>query len=172
MAQAEAVNTTNQFVAPLPTAAMDAFLERPLVMFRRSAHDVLLIVAQGHFEETRDARTQLEDMIERVGDLWQRLIAHLDALDADPDLEPYLSAWEAMNQTRRYEGGSDDRECGDDDEPSLGACERVCQLNWCSGGDNDAEWEHDGKEPEQGEGCNWPDEGDQTTLHSIPGAPL
>ena len=138
------------------------------MFFGLSARQVLHAVAQGHYDATAERRIYIEAMIERVGDLWQRLIAKLDALDADPDLEPFLSAWEAWDQRRRYVGGSDDRECGDDDEPSLGACEKVCQLYWSNGGDNDAEYEHDGKEPDQEEGCDWPDEGDQTKLYSTP----
>lgn len=56
-----------------------------------------------------------------IGNEIERLISLLDALEGDPDLEPYMAD---------YEGGTDDREddAGDsreadyaDDEPSLGA---------------------------------------------------
>ncbi len=154
MAQAAETNTTNPLanVTAIDTAATNAFLDRPVFFFRRTARDVLRAVAGEHVEITRPRRECIEDMLDRLEDLRQRLISRLDALDADPDLEPFLSAFERWDQRRWTAGVDDDRECGDDLEPYLSANNAVDQRTWSQGGATDNEWEHDGKEPSMGWG--------------------
>jgi len=82
----------------------------------------------------------------------ERLIAFVDAIDADADLEP---------------SGDEDDRSGDETEPSLGSLDRCSsQTMWHCGFDRDQEEEHDGSEPEEREGDNdrEPEEADQDGL--------
>lgn len=147
-----------------PNAATAAFLDRPTLLHGQSAREVLEQVA-GH---ARERRLSIETALTRLEDLRERLIAKLDALDPDPDLEPVLSCLEAMDQRKWWKGANDDRECGDDDEPSLGAIAAMNQRFWSYGGSHDYEAEHDGREPDPVESCDWPDDGDQTRFRAQP----
>lgn len=73
----------------------------------------------------------------------ERLIALLDALDGDPDLEPWLADTDPVLEDRE---GDDDGEPNDwDAEPSLGWARTrnlpprvVLRLGWGIGGDGNA----------------------------------
>ena len=91
----------------------------------------------------------------------ERLIAFLDALGGDPDLEdggddeeepdePSLGWTTTFNQTSRNRlGGTGDEEQDDADrEPSLGSRSAINQLLWADGSTKDFEDEHDGREPD------------------------
>ena len=93
---------------------MDKFLSRPVRLHGLTARQVLKAVVTEHIEATRDRRACIEGMLERLADLRDRLVAKLDALDADSDLEPFLAAFERWDQRRWTAGVDDDRECGDD----------------------------------------------------------
>ena len=136
-------------VVPLATAAMDKFLSRPVRLYGLTARQVLRAVVTEHIEATRDRRACIEGMLERLADLRDSLVAKLDALDADPDLEPFLGAFARWDQRQWCEGADDDRECGDDLEPYLSATNHADQRCWSLGGANDLESEHDGREPEE-----------------------
>ena len=87
----------------------------------------------------------------------ERLLAAMDAMDGDPDFEPMLGAGESgcwpSDQRRWIQGGdTDEREAVSEDEGAQ-----------CEG-----EGDHDEREPEVGDMCNWQDEGDQTTLRQLP----
>jgi hypothetical protein len=154
-------------VYPIPTLVMEAFLARPVTLWQVCAHDILNGVEHAWRGALKPRRRRIEEALERLEDLRERLIAKLDALDGDPDLEPWLSASDGMNQRFWATLGADDREVGDDDEPYLSATNIVDQRAWSLGGATDLEDEHDGREPEIGEGCYWPDEGDQSTFCSL-----
>lgn len=109
----------------------------------------------------RAVRRAAEDEIER-------LIALLDAIDPDPDLEddpyleeegldePWLGAPERSairGQAPWAAGWDDDREREDEhDEPDLGALEIVDQSRWGALA-SDLEDEFDGREPSFGSAC-------------------
>ncbi len=152
----EGAQATSEFppppkVVPIPTAATNAFLDRPVFFFRHTARDVLRSVAGEHIKITRPRRECIEEMLERLADLRDSLVAKLDALDADPDLEPFLSASEWWNQRQWGSIVTDDREDDDfDREPNLSATNAIDQRAWSMGGATDLEWEHDGREPSLG----------------------
>ena len=108
----------------------------------------------------------------------ERLIALLDRIGPDPDLEengdndadvsehePSLGSVDNfLNQTKWAAGGGNDTEHtidregdehdgreSDTDEPSLGSVDNnIDQRSWALGMDDDREHEHDGKEPSLG----------------------
>lgn len=126
-------------IVAIPTAATDAFLDRPGLFLGKSAAEIVELKRAARVCRTAGRRAYIEAMLERLADLRDQLVAKLDALDADPDLE--------------------DDELGEDQgdrEPSLGSSNRVDQRAWSLGSCNDAEQEHDGREPE----CE--DEGDDS----------
>jgi hypothetical protein len=140
---------------PLPTAATAAFLRHPVLFYRRTARDVLLAVAQARCDATAERRAHIEAMLERLENLRERLVAKLDAMDGDPDLEPWLGRPECACQMLYAQGGTDDREDASEDleengdrEPLLGSTAATNQLAWAMGGSSDLEDEHDGCEPE------------------------
>ena len=110
--------------------------------------------------------------VERLERLADFIVAELDRIYGDPDLEegaeaePILAASEAMNQSRWNDVASDDREQDDEREPSLGSvgsnanADLADQRRWASGCTSDAEDEHDGREPVcEDEGAQCDDEG-------------
>ena len=121
--------------------------------------------------------------VERLEQLADDIVAKLDLLDRDPDLEDgadeemWLGAPEPqggyvqrgygrMDQSHWNDGASDDREQDDEREASLGSigsnanAELVDQRRWASGGTSDLEDEHDGREPVcEDEGAQCEDEG-------------
>ena len=110
--------------------------------------------------------------VERLERLADFIVAELDRIYGDPDLEegaeaePILAASEAMNQSRWNDVASDDREQDDEREPSLGSvgsnanADLADQRRWASGCTSDAEDEHDGREPVcEDEGAQCEDEG-------------
>lgn len=123
--------------------------------------------------------------LQRLEDLREDMIAKLDALDGDPDLEPTLGAIEHPEHMRGVPssyflsafpwaqggGGSDEQEPDPDDEPSLAlafarsAPLEHSQKHWVARTvydpfDYDAEQEHDGREPQcEDEGAQCEDEG-------------
>ncbi len=131
---------------------MDRYLADPVQMHGLSARQVFEAGAAQRFDATRLRRLFIEGMLERLADLRDSLVAKLDALDADPDMEPFLSAFERWDQRRWTAGVDDDRECGDDLEPYLSATAAMDRRAWSQGGATDNEWEHDGKEPSMGWG--------------------
>jgi hypothetical protein len=167
--QAESCFPPPPRVVALPTAATEKWLARPVLLHGLTARQVLSAVIKEHYDATRERRMFIEGTLERLEDLRQRLIAKLDALDADPDLEPCLGAMERWDQRKWARTGDDDREDDPaDEEPNLSATNHIDQRAWSMGGATELEWEHDGKEPDCSEACPWPDEGDQSRF---PGAP-
>ena len=148
--QAESCFPPPPKVVPIPTAATNAFLDRPVFFFRRTARDVLRAVAGEHIEVTRPRRQCIEDMLERLADLRDSLVAKLDALDADPDLEPFLSAYDYRDQRQWARMDEDDLEDETDHEPYLSATNALDQRAWSIGDPSDLEWEHRGDEPSLG----------------------
>lgn len=69
----------------------------------------------------------------------ERLIAMVDELDPDPDLEPTLGFIPP--------GGLDDGEPDDPEEPSLGSTNGIDQSAWAAGNTEDAEGEDSDLEP-------------------------
>lgn len=134
-------------VLPIATRAMDAFLAAPVQLFGVDAGTILRDASAAVYDVNRDRRRRIEGMLERLEDLRQSLIAKLDAIDGDPDLEPYLSSlgWRAPLE-------SDECEPDADFEPSLSAGGLIDQRCWIIGGDTDAEDEHCGREPEDEHG--------------------
>ena len=165
-------------IAPIPTLAMDAFLARPVGLWEIPAHEILGGVDRAYRQACIPRRRRIADALERLEDLRLSLIAKLDAMDGDPDLEPFLSASDGIDQRWWAALAADDRE-DEELEPSLGASNRIDQRAWALGGAHDYEWEHDGKEPDVDEepgcdseiddhfGCGWPDEGDQSTFYAL-----
>lgn len=172
-------------VVAIPTRATELYLGRPVLLHRHSAKRVLQVVDGALFDANAERRAYIEAALERLADLRDRLVAKLDAMDADADLEPSLSALDGWDQRHRSDGPTDDREDDAGDlEPSLGSLDRIDQRAWACGGCSDLEYEHDGREPccedegaqcdDEGidadrepdcdETCHWQDEGDQTTL--------
>jgi len=131
-------------VHPVPTLAMEAFLGRPVALWEIPAHDILNGVDRAYREACKPRRQRIEDALERLEDLRGRLIARLDAMDGDPDLEPFLSATDLIDQRL-----------------------------WSLGGATDKEDEHDGCEPDVDDeiddhyGGGWPDEGDQSKFYPL-----
>ena len=78
--------------------------------------------------DRRDGRlffTMLESDRASIATSIERLIDLLDAIDGDPDLEPYL----ADTRATEAQGAADDRELDDSDlEPSLGWC--ACEASY------------------------------------------
>lgn len=112
----------------------------------------------------RSARARLEVLLEHLLDTTHKVIAELDALDGDTDLEPSLATPERhpnagryaaadMGQLRWAQGAADDREEECEDEGAQCDDEGVCGLH-----DPDREPDH------THEACHWQDEGDQTVL--------
>ena len=110
--------------------------------------------------------------VERLEGLADAIVAELDRIYGDPNLEdgseaePILSASETVNQSHWNDGASDDREQDDEREPSLGSigsnsnADLADQRRWASGGTGDLEDEHDGREPVcEDEGAQCEDEG-------------
>ena len=63
----------------------------------------------------RARRAWLETALEHLAGLTERVIAELDSIDPDADLEPSLGAAETMDQRRWAAGDRDDREGPDAD---------------------------------------------------------
>ncbi|MGI9170028.1 MAG: hypothetical protein ACR2FH_07635 [Caulobacteraceae bacterium] len=129
---------------------MDRFLADPVQLHGLSARQIFEARAAKRFDATRLRRMHIEAMLERLADLRDSLVAKLDALDADPDLEPFLSAFDYPHQGHWSKGAGDDRELDDDREPYLSSRNHIDQRCWSMGGVSDLEWEHDGREPEEG----------------------
>ena len=87
----------------------------------------------------RKQRQLLEAALERLLSVAETILADLDDLDGDSDLEP----------------ACEDEGAQCDDE------------GMCGFADPDTEMEPD-REPEAGDLCNWQDEGDQTVLRQLP----
>lgn len=104
----------------------------------------------------RQRRKVLETALDRLLGVVEAVLADLDALDGDADLEPSLGApipYASVSQVHWAAGGDqDEREDVSEDEG--GACED-------EGG-------QDEREPENYYSCNWQDEGDQTRLRQLP----
>ncbi len=79
-------------IVPLRTLAMDRYLADPVQLHGLTARQVFEAGAARRYDATRLRRLYIEGTLERLADLRDRLIAKLDALDADPDLEPLLGA--------------------------------------------------------------------------------
>lgn len=115
----------------------------------------------------RGPRARLEALLEHLLDTTHKVIAELDALDGDPDLEPNLGAPEDHpslfrpylrptnpgDQSHWERGAQDDREEECEDEGAQCEDEGVSGLH-----DPDREPDH------EWETCHWQDEGDQSTL--------
>ena len=107
---------------------------------------------------TRQMRRRLETALEQLLAAAEAIVADLDEIDGDPDLEPSLGSLGATyhtgsDQRLTHHGVTDDREhdAGDDRE-------EVCE----------GEGDYDEREPDQDHMCNWQDEGDQTKLRQLP----
>ena len=103
-----------------------------------------------------DQAAALTAMIDRLLAAVEYLLGELDAVDGDPDLEPYLAGWR-FGPADDLEDDGEEYEAGGDDEPALG---------WTLGGNQsgrkwwgnapaigtlayaveDGEHEHDGRE--------------------------
>lgn len=117
--------------------------------------------------------------VARLEALADEIIALLDELQGEPDLEPVLGALElsphfttqafreGLDQRRWADTGDvDEREPTDDDEPSLGSLDSCGSTfpkvdRWAGGGSSDLEDEHDGREPEDDSEPQCEDEGAQ-----------
>jgi hypothetical protein len=81
-----------------------------------------------------------------VEDAIERLIAILDAMDGDPDVEDGADAEPPFGWTRDGDHGSNSQ---DEEEPSLGWTAGFShQGSGWHGGTDDREDEHDGREPD------------------------
>ncbi len=117
-------------------------------------------------------RDRMRAAVERLEALAAEIVAKLDAMTPDADLEPALGApevhpakslpavRESLDQRQWAKGGDvDEREPGGDEEPSLGSLGADglwhSQDHWAGHkrdthyGDRDLEGEHDGREPDQ-----------------------
>jgi hypothetical protein len=141
-----------------------------------SAQDGLDASAAPNVDHT--LRDRMLAAVARLEALAEEIVAKLDELEGDPDLEPVLGAPEPVSgkssanaateadQSHWARGGdADERETGEDDEPSLGSVavsEWSNQTRWAQGNSNDAEEEHDGREPDvDGEPLHGAAEGSQ-----------
>jgi hypothetical protein len=83
-----------------------------------------------------DYRRSLAKLRKAAEDEVERLIAFLDKIAPDPDLEPYLSDTNGEGEqdidTIEWDGDCDD-EAGEPVEPSLSALENIDQSNWSQG---------------------------------------
>lgn len=77
-----------------------------------------------------ELRKKLDRAADQLTDALGRIVAMLDAIDGDFDIE------------------DDETEDQGDSEPSLGSINRADQRVWAAGGCSDTEHEHDGKEPD------------------------
>jgi hypothetical protein len=116
----------------------------------------------------RTLTDRMKAAVERLEGLAAEILAKLDALEGDPDLEPVLGAPEVVaglasaafraqvDQTGWASTGDvDEREPIGDDEPSLGSLcgcwTALSQERWSDGANGDEEEGHDGREPSSGE---------------------
>ncbi|MDI7775515.1 hypothetical protein [Asticcacaulis sp. EMRT-3] len=112
-------------------------------------------------EQKRQARKRLVKVARKLEWALDQIIAALDEIDGDPDLEPDLGSvttapyqnqrdWaQGVNDNREHDPAEDRLFDESEWEPSLGEPEgRVNQLGWGKSGTRDLEADHDGREPE------------------------
>lgn len=92
-----------------------------------------------------DRRARLEAGLERLADLREEMIARLDAIDGDCDLE---DGGDLEPSICGYQGFTDLELDKADDEPSLGWPLGMSQLRLDRGASDEREGEHDGREPD------------------------
>lgn len=76
------------------------------------------------------------DFRKNAGEVIDVLIAYLDLVDPDPDLEPNCSYWVGMGYYSRQPAEADECEPPEDDEPELGWTGRTNQTNLGAAGDD------------------------------------
>ena len=110
-------------------------------------------------KETAALRRRMERAVEA-------LLAALDAMDGDPDLEPALGSPEVGHGRRRRTAGTLDQRRWSSGDLAAAADERE-DVSEDEGGACEGEGDYDEKEPDLDHMCNWQDEGDQTRLQML-----
>jgi hypothetical protein len=94
------------------------------------------------------------------------LLAAMDAMDGDADLEPSLGSPEVGYGRRRRTAGTLDQRRWIAGNVAAAADERE-DVSEDEGGASEDEGSYDEKEPDLDHLCNWQDEGDQTKLQTL-----
>lgn len=96
----------------------------------------------------------------------EALLAAMDAMDGDADLEPALGSPEVGYGRRRRTAGTLDQRRWSIGDLAAAAGEREA-VSEDEGGACEDEGSFDEKEPDLDHLCNWQDEGDQTRLQTL-----
>lgn len=149
----------------MPATINPALPERGALVLPTRARTVAEFIARIEPDERPATRERIAAAIEKLGAILDELIASLDLLDGDPDLEP--------NNGEPNKYGLDELEgasIGEDTdaEPLLGWTATLNQTarDW-HGRVDDTEAEHDGREPD----CDSEESGDDEEGHDMEDCP-